>query len=285
MHAVTEAVHVWTELIFIVARERVEAWSDALLECGASSVQVEDADTGSPDEEALFGEPGEPAPPSGWRRSRLAAMLDDAADARALLAQAAAAVGRPPPQAFAVREVVEQDWVRATQAQFEPIPVGRRLLIAPSWHLPVEPADAAGSTGNGPDGLGRVAIEMDPGLAFGTGSHATTHLCLEWLEQASLEGQRVIDYGCGSGILAIAAARLGAARIVAVDIDPQALESTRTNARVNDVAIETCDPSAALPEQADVVVANILANPLRVLAPIIGSLVRPGGRLVLGGLL
>lgn len=266
----------WTEVIFIVGRSRVEAWSDALLDSGAAAVQIEDADSGSPDEEALFGEPGEPPPPAGWQRTRIAALIDDRVDPPRLLARAAALCGDPVPERHEVRALPEQDWVRATQAQFEPIPIGERLLITPSWHLPHDGAALADH---------RLAIILDPGLAFGTGSHPTTRMCLQWLDACLPAGASVIDYGCGSGILAIAAARLGATPVVAVDIDPQALESTRTNARVNNVAITICRSSDPVPQPADVVLANILANPLRVLAPMLASLVRPGGQLVLGGLL
>jgi ribosomal protein L11 methyltransferase len=263
----------WTEVIFVIGQDRVEAWSDALLECGAVSVQAEDADDGSPDEQALFGEPGEPAPAPGWLRTRLAAMIGDDVDPGQLLAEAAARCGEPVPAEHRLRPVPECDWVRQTQAQFEPIPVGKRLWITPSWHLDEKPGDA------------RLPIVLDPGLAFGTGSHPTTRMCLEWLDARLAPGATMIDYGCGSGILAIAAARLGAGRVLAIDIDPQAIESTRANAAINRVTLEAREAGGALPEPADVVVANILANPLRILAPLLSSLVKPGGSLVLAGLL
>ena len=264
----------WREVIFVVAQDRVEAWSDALLECGAVSVQAEDADDGSPDEQALFGEPGEPAPAQGWLRTRLAAMIGDEVDAGRMLADAAALCGDAVPVSHSLRPVPELDWVRQTQAQFEPIPIGERLWITPSWHLPS--GDSAGD---------RLPIVLDPGLAFGTGSHPTTRMCLEWLDANLAPGATVLDYGCGSGILAIAAARLGAGGVVAIDIDPQAVESTCANAAVNRVSIEAREPGGTPPAPADVVVANILANPLRILAPLLSSLVRPGGWLVLAGLL
>ncbi len=271
----------WSEIVFVVEREAVDAWSDALLEAGAASVQAEDADAESPDEAPLFGEPGEPVPASGWTRTRLAALVDAGTDAAALLARAGALLARDPPPRFELRAIPDQDWVQATQAQFTPIPVGRRLWITPSWHLPED----GGAARVRPSVDGRHAIVLDPGLAFGTGSHPTTRLCLEWLDGHLRGGERVVDYGCGSGILAIAAARLGAARICAIDIDPQALESTRSNARVNGVTLDVRSTAAARPEPADVVLANILANPLRLLAPLLSALVAPGGRLVLAGLL
>ena len=262
------------EIVFEVPREQVEAWSEALLEAGALAVQADDADADSADEQPLFGEPGHEPASLAWRRTRLAALVDDATDAPALLACAAAEAGCPLPASAALRAVADQDWVRATQAQFEPIPVGKRLLIVPSWHLDDTPAP------------GRIAIEMDPGLAFGTGSHPTTRLCLEWLDAHLAPGARVIDYGCGSGILAIAAARLGAQETVAIDIDPQALAATRDNAQRNRVAVQVRAAGAAEPlAPAGVVLANILSNPLKLLAPMLASLVAPGGALVLCGVL
>ena len=265
----------WHELRIEVGRDDAEPWSDALLDAGALSVQAEDADAESPDEQPLYGEPGMPASNPGslpaWRRTVLAALIDAAVDPRAVLEAAAEALGVSPPATHSVRFVADQDWVRLTQAQFEPIPIGDRLVITPSWH---DVEDAS-----------RIAIVLDPGLAFGTGSHPTTRLCLQWLERFLRPGATVIDYGCGSGILGIAAARLGAARVCGVDIDPQALAATRDNADRNRVSVEvrgTLDPR---PEPADVVVANILSSPLKLLAPVLTDLVRPGGWLVLSGVL
>jgi ribosomal protein L11 methyltransferase len=266
----------WVELEFIVDGERVDAWSDALLAAGALSVQVEDADADGEAEQAIFGEPGEPPPAPGWHRSRLRVMLEGDADdplaGVALLAQAAGIAGEPVPARTERRAVAERDWVGETQAQFAPIEIGPRLRITPSWH-PV-----------GDDDLGR-SIVLDPGLAFGTGSHPTTRMCLRWIEREMPSGLRIIDYGCGSGILAIAAARLGAREVVAIDIDDQALAATAENARANRVALEIRSSRDAAPAPADVVLANILANPLKLLAPMLESLVRPGGTILLAGLL
>jgi ribosomal protein L11 methyltransferase len=276
------SIQQWQEVTVEVARDEAEAWADALLEAGALSVQAEDADADSPDEQPLFGEPVTPGQVDagggtrfGWQRTRLAVLLESAAAPRVVLDQVAAALGKVSPAIQAVRIVQDQDWVRATQSQFEPIPVGRRLLIVPTWRL--EEARLRQDQ--------RLALIIDPGLAFGTGSHATTHLCLEWLEQAGLAGKRVIDYGCGSGILAIAAARLGAARVTAIDIDAQAISSTRENARVNGVQVQVQSSADQMPPPADVVVANILSNPLKLLAPMLMSLVAPQGWLVLSGVL
>ncbi|MFO1200147.1 MAG: 50S ribosomal protein L11 methyltransferase [Burkholderiaceae bacterium] len=268
----------WRELVFVVPAADVDAWSDALLDAGALSVQADDADADSPDEQAIFGEPGLPVEHAGWSRTRLAALLAEDAEPARVLARAAAAIERAVPPDWTLREVAEQDWVRASQSQFEPIEVGERLLITPSWHLD-ERAGAQDAPG------GRAVIVLDPGLAFGTGSHPTTRMCLQWLSEHLVAGTRVVDYGCGSGILAIAAARLGASPVVAIDIDPQAVASTASNARVNRVDIDVRGTRDAAPEPADVVLANILASPLKVLAPMLSALVRPGGRLVLAGLL
>lgn len=266
----------WSELVFVVEQSAVEAWSDALLDAGALSVQAEDEDADSPDEQAIFGEPGEPPIAAGWSRTRLTALFDAKRDAAELLAQAARVCGLGLPGGYVARAVADQDWVRLTQSQFEPIPVGDRLLIAPSWHE--ESISQAKQEG-------RHTIVLDPGLAFGTGSHPTTQLCLQWIERLLPPGASVIDYGCGSGILAIAAAKLGAGQVTAIDIDEQALVSARDNAQVNRVEIEVRSAGASLPQRADVVLANILANPLRMLAPLLTGLVRPGGWLVLAGLL
>ncbi|MFA7506031.1 MAG: 50S ribosomal protein L11 methyltransferase [Burkholderiaceae bacterium] len=266
----------WIELEFIVDGERVDAWSDALLAAGALSVQVEDADADGESEQPIFGEPGEPPPAPGWQRSRLLAMFEgdpqDPLAAVALLAQAADIAGEAVPPSSRRRVVAERDWVGETQAQFAPIEIGPRLRISPSWHRVAE-SDR------------ERTIVLDPGLAFGTGSHPTTRMCLRWLERALPSGVRVIDYGCGSGILAIAAARLGAREVVAIDIDEQALASTADNAAANQVAIEVRSSRDPAPAPADIVLANILANPLKLLAPMLEGLLRPGGTILLAGLL
>lgn len=264
----------WREVVIEVGREDAEPWSDALIEAGALSVQADDADAESPDEQPLYGEPGMPAAqPStvpGWNRTVLSALIEETDDPAALLQAAADALGRAAPAALQVRTVADRDWVALTQSQFDPIDIGERLVITPSWHT----SDS-----------GRIAIVLDPGLAFGTGSHPTTRLCLQWLERSMPAGARIIDYGCGSGILAIAAARLGARDVVGIDIDPQALIATRDNALRNQVAVTVQGSDAPAPAPAQVVVANILSSPLKLLAPVLIDLVQPGGHLVLSGVL
>jgi ribosomal protein L11 methyltransferase len=258
------------ELVLLVPEAGVEPVGDALAALDALSVSVEDADALTPAEQALFGEPGMPPPKEGWNRSRVVALFPVEAAAReaaALLLPQAFFEGS---QVMGVRAVAEQDWVRLTQSQFDPVEITPSFWIVPTWH---EPPAAA-----------REIIRLDPGLAFGTGTHPTTRMCLRWIAAHAPRGQRVLDYGCGSGILAIGAARFGADPIVAVDIDPAAVESTRLNADANRVSLHTGLPDT-VDGRFDLVLANILATPLKVLAPLLCERVKPGGRLVLAGIL
>lgn len=260
----------WQSVSFLTDAAHAEPLCDALLEAGALSACIEDADAGTPDEKPQFGEPGSINTP-GWDRSKIVALLEADAEAEAIVAQAVAAIGLPAVSDLVVEDVAEQNWVQLTQSQFDPIRISDRLWIVPSWHE--APA---------PDAINLI---LDPGMAFGTGSHPTTRLCLEWLEKNVTPGCSLLDYGCGSGILAIAAARLGAGQVAGVDIDPQAVEAARANAERNGVSARFADSADALAGEYDVVVANILSNPLRVLAPAICAHVRPGGRLALSGIL
>jgi ribosomal protein L11 methyltransferase len=262
----------FTEAALEVDRAQADALSDALIEAGALSASIEDADAGSERESPIFGEPGIIAE-SAWQRSRILALFDAAQDIDAAVRRALDAAGLSRQTSFSRRAVEDADWVRLTQSQFELLQVGPRLAIVPSWRE----RDAALP--------GSVIVELDPGLAFGTGSHPTTGLCLQWLEAHVRPGMSVIDYGCGSGILAIAAEKLGATDVLGTDIDTQALSASRSNALAN--ACKARFVSAQdLPEQsADVVIANILANPLCLLAPVLCSLVKQGGTLVLSGIL
>ena len=248
-----------------------ERLADALMEHGALSAAIEDAYAGTENEQAIFGEPGMPTEQI-WQQSKVIALFGEHDDVAAMIQAASQECGLKD-LAYTSEILADQDWVRLTQAQFDPIPVGQGLLILPSWH--------AAETQAGD----REALIIDPGLAFGTGSHPPTRLCLEWLDEHDLQGLRVIDYGCGSGILAIAAARLGAAEVIGIDIDPQAVLSTAENARINRVEVTALGGDAPLPPPADLVIANILSTPLKLLAPILSSLVAPGGRLVLSGVL
>ena len=260
----------WQSVSFLTDASHAEPLCDALIEAGALSASIEDADAGTPDEQPQFGEPGSVNSP-GWTHSRVLALLEADADVAALLAAAVAEIGLVEVPAYTVEAVAEQNWVQLTQSQFDPIRVSDRLWIVPSWHESPDPA--------------AINLILDPGMAFGTGSHPTTRLCLEWLERQVTESSSLLDYGCGSGILAIAAARLGAGRVAGVDIDPQAVESARANAERNGVSALFADSAQPVAGEYDLVVANILSNPLRVLAPAICAHVRSGGKLALSGIL
>ena len=261
------------ELSLLCPQQRVEAVCEALESAGACSVGVEDADALSDAETALFGEPGMVPEQIGWRHSRVRALFDDAPAAHAavrVLADAGWLEADAP--APTVEALAEQDWVRLTQSQFEPVPITPTFWIVPSWHEP--PADA------------RHVIRLDPGMAFGTGTHPTTAMCLRWIALRAAEAPlgRVLDYGCGSGILGIAAALFGSRSVDALDIDPDAVSAAQRNAQDNGVQLR-----CGLPDQAsgryDTVLANILASPLKVLAPLLCGHVAAGGRLVLAGIL
>jgi ribosomal protein L11 methyltransferase len=259
------------ELRLLAPEECVEDLSDALDALDALSVSVEDADAQTDAEQALFGEPGMPPPKDGWQRSRVIALFPDERAAREAAALVSVQDFFAGCEVVGVADVPEQDWVRLTQSQFAPVEITPEFWVVPTWHEP--PAQA------------RQIIRLDPGLAFGTGTHPTTRMCLRWIatRQPSAPA-RVLDYGCGSGILAIGAAKFGAVAIDAVDIDPAAVEATRLNADANAVALNTGLPDAAQGRY-DVVLANILATPLKVLAPLLCAHVQPGGSLVLAGIL
>ena len=259
------------ELRLLAPEERIEDLSDALDALEALSVSVEDADAQTDAEQALFGEPGMPPPKEGWQRSRVIALFPDENAAREAATLLSAQDFFAGCEVVGVADVPEQDWVRLTQSQFAPVEITPEFWIVPTWHEP--PAQA------------RQTIRLDPGLAFGTGTHPTTRMCLRWIAtRQPVAPARVLDYGCGSGILAIGAAKFGAVAIDAVDIDPAAVEATRLNADANAVQL-----NAGLPDVAqgryEVVLANILATPLKVLAPLLCAHVAPGGALVLAGIL
>ena len=258
------------ELSLLCPQDRVETLSDALEALDALSVSVEDADAHTVAEQALFGEPGMPPPKDGWQRSRLLALFASEALAQEAATLLQAQEFFEPCLLQGVNAVPEQDWVRLTQSQFAPVEITPEFWIVPTWHEP--PAQAT------------HVIRLDPGMAFGTGTHPTTRMCLRWIATHPVAGQRVLDYGCGSGILAIGAARHGATSVDAVDIDPAAVQSAQANAQANQVSLQIGLPDLAS-GQYQTVLANILATPLRVLAPLLCAFVQPGGSLVLAGIL
>ena len=258
------------ELSLLCPEERVDVLSDALDALDALSVSVEDADAQTPAEQALFGEPGMPPPKDGWQRSRMVALFAQESGAKEAATLLQAQDFFEGCRLLGIQVVADQDWVRLTQSQFAPVEVTSDFWIVPTWHEPPEQA--------------RQIIRLDPGLAFGTGTHPTTRMCLRWIAQHGTQGQRVLDYGCGSGILAIGAAKYGASSIDAVDIDEAAVTSTELNAEANHVQL-----LAGLPDKAkgqyQTVLANILATPLKVLAPLLCAHVIADGHLVLAGIL
>lgn len=264
-----------TELVLRAPAHLVEDVSDALVdELDAVSVSVEDADADTEAEEALFGEPGLPAPAEGWNRSTLKAAFESEEAATQAATVLLAQDWTEGLQLLAIQPVPEADWVRLTQAQFEPVSITEHFWVVPTWHEPPPQA--------------QQVIRLDPGMAFGTGTHPTTRMCLRWIatrsaaERASWD--RVLDYGCGSGILAIGAGLCGARSIDAVDIDPAAVQATQDNAQANGVVLNAALPEAAQGHYA-LVVANILATPLKLLAPLLCGHVQAGGHLVLAGIL
>lgn len=258
------------ELNLLCPEAHVEDLSEALEALDALSVSVEDADAQTEHEQALFGEPGMPPPKEGWQRSKVVALFAKEEDAKEAAVLLAAQDFFESCQILSIAVVPDQDWVRLTQSQFAPVEITPEFWIVPTWHEP--PAQA------------RKIIRLDPGLAFGTGTHPTTRMCLRWIATHEVQGQRVLDYGCGSGILAIGAGKFGAQSIDAVDIDEAAVSATLLNAQANEVSL-----NAGLPDMAvgtyQTVLANILATPLKVLAPLLCQHVASGGHLVLAGIL
>ena len=260
------------EVTLRIDAEHAELLADALLDCGALSVAVEDADADTPDELPLFGEPGLEPDRLAWQHSRLRVLVEGDEDAARHAVEAAVApLKLATPLIESCAPVADADWVRATQAQFPPTRISDRLWIVPTWHDPPEPT--------------AIAVRLDPGVAFGTGTHPTTQLCLAWLDDHVVPGARVLDYGCGSGILSIAAAKLGAGDTVGIDVDDQALEAARANAAANHVSARYTGPDKLHTGSFDIVVANILSNPLKLLAPALLARVAPRGALVLSGVL
>jgi len=259
----------YQQITIAVNDHLAERLADALMEHGALSAAIEDAYAGTENEQAIFGEPGMPAEQI-WQQSKVIALFGEHDEAAAVVKAAAQECGLKD-LSYDSETLEDQDWVRLTQSQFDPIQISERLWITPSWHKAPE--------GNA------VNLQLDPGLAFGTGSHPTTRLCLKWLDTQLKGGESVLDYGCGSGILTIAALKLGAGSAVGVDIDEQAIRASNDNAAQNNVQAHFYLPDGLPQGQFDVVVANILANPLRMLGEMLAARTKQGGRIVLSGLL
>jgi ribosomal protein L11 methyltransferase len=259
----------WVSLKIEAQDNTADLISDTLMEMGALSAIIEDANAETIDEQPIFGEPGDP-PPGIWHQNLVSALFDENVAIDQIIKDLQQKTGLNALQ-YSTEIIQEQDWVRATQAQFEPIRITDNLWIVPTWHTTPN-ADA-------------INIILDPGLAFGTGSHPTTHLCLAWLTQTVAKEHAVLDYGCGSGILAIAAKKLGAGNVVGVDIDAQAILSSNYNAEQNAVQADFYDAARFESRQFDIVVANILSSALSVLAPALASACKAGGKIALSGIL
>lgn len=260
------------EITLLVNDRAAEVLGDALMDAGALSVSIEDADADTPDEQPLYGEPGLEPTKLAWKNSYLKVLVNDDFDFDLDMAIAVKGLEIEEPKLVSDEQVEDADWVRITQAQFQPVRVSDRLWIVPTWHEP-------------PAGDTAINIRLDPGVAFGTGSHPTTHLCLQWLDANVKAGESVLDYGCGTGILAIAAKKVGAGEVLGTDIDPQAVEAAVDNAKANDAPATFVLPKDMPEGTFDIVVANILSNPLKLLAPALLARVKPQGHLVLSGVL
>lgn len=266
------------ELVFETECDDTDEISDRLLALGGLSVTVEDAQAEGPAERPIFGEPGAALDIQAWPTSKIVVLLDADTEPQTFWKEFCATDPRFESLAVEIREIADQDWVRETQRQFTPFVAGDQLWVGPHWTAPPESFRQHG-----------IVIRLDPGMAFGTGSHATTQLCLESLicisDRRPIAHDRVLDMGCGSGILAIAAAKLGAKEVLAVDIDPVAVDTARQNALANQAHIHAQDAEHIIHGQFDIVIANILAQPLKVLAPALTRFARPDGGLLLSGIL
>jgi ribosomal protein L11 methyltransferase len=259
----------WLSLKIAAQDNTADLISDTLMEQGALSAIIEDANADTLDEQPIFGEPGDP-PPGIWQQNLVSALFDEGVDVQKVMADLAR-LTKLPSLHYTTEVIQEQDWVRATQSQFDPIKITDNLWIVPTWH-------------SAPN-ANAINIVLDPGLAFGTGSHPTTHLCLAWLSQTVKKDQSVLDYGCGSGILAIAAKKLGASKVVGTDIDAQAIQASLYNAEQNAVQASFYHANDYQTEEYDIVVANILSSALSVLAPALAKSCKSGGKIALSGIL
>lgn len=259
----------WLSLKIAAQDDTADLISDTLMDLGALSAIIEDANAETLDEQPIFGEPGDP-PPGIWQKNLVSALFNDDVNVDTVMASLSNSTNISN-LSYSTEHIAEQDWVRATQSQFDPIKITDNLWIVPTWH-------------QAPN-LDAINIVLDPGLAFGTGSHPTTHLCLQWLSEVVRPNLSVLDYGCGSGILAIAAKRLGAPIVVGTDIDAQAIIASEYNAEQNNVSATFVDASQFKSALFDIVVANILSSALSVLAPALAGACRSGGKIALSGIL
>jgi ribosomal protein L11 methyltransferase len=259
----------WINLTFFAEEKDIDLLSEALETRGALSIFIQDKNLNNSDEELIFGEPHS-GPNKFWATNQIQALFYDSVDIKEIQDELVSNF-QDIDFKFTASSVSETDWVKLSQSQFKPICIKDRINIVPSWHKINNPK--------------LINIILDPGLAFGTGAHPTTHLCTEWLIDNVSKEKKVLDYGCGSGILAIAAYKLGAKTVKGVDIDPQAIIASKENGTLNECNIDWLNTDKDFKFQADLLVANILSSALSVLAPLLASYCSPKGKIALSGIL
>ncbi|MDG2253077.1 MAG: 50S ribosomal protein L11 methyltransferase [Methylophilaceae bacterium] len=258
----------WTNLMIQTSADSAEKITDYLIELGAISASIQDKNLNQNNEEIIFGEPHD-GPQQYWKENTISALFEENIEVDKIKKELENFLNHK--IEAIISKIEDQDWVKTSQDQFNPICIRDKLWIIPTWH--------SQELKNG------INLILDPGLAFGTGSHPTTHLCIEWLIDNVKKNNQILDYGCGSGILAIAAKKIGCKSALGVDIDPQALIASKDNAKLNNVNIEFIESSEPIEIKADLIVANILSSALSVLAPVLASYCRPGGIIALSGIL
>jgi len=258
----------WKNLMFHASSDSAEETTDYLMNLGALSTSIQDKNLNQNNEEIIFGEPHN-GPQQYWQENLISALFEENIEADKIKNKIELFLNQK--IEVIVSKVEDQDWVKTSQDQFSPICIRDKFWIIPTWH--------SHDVKNG------INLILDPGLAFGTGSHPTTHLCIEWLIDNVKKNNLVLDYGCGSGILAIAAKKIGCETALGVDIDSQALIASKDNALLNNVTIEITDSSEPIQIKADLIVANILSSALSVLAPALASYCKPNGMIALSGIL
>jgi ribosomal protein L11 methyltransferase len=259
----------WINLTFFAEEKDIDLLSEALETRGALSIFIQDKNLNNSDEELIFGEPHS-GPNKFWATNQIQALFNDSVDIKEIQDELILNF-QDIDFKFTASSVSETDWVKLSQSQFKPICIKNRINIVPSWHKINNPK--------------LINIILDPGLAFGTGAHPTTHLCTEWLIDNVSKEKKVLDYGCGSGILAIAAFKLGAKMVKGVDIDPQAIIASKENGNLNECNIDWLNTNEDFKFQTDLLVANILSSALSVLAPLLASYCAPKGKIALSGIL
>ena len=259
----------WINLTFFAEEKDIDLLSEELESSGALSIFIQDKNLNNSNEELIFGEPHS-GPNKFWATSQIQALFSDSVDIKRIQHELISNF-KDINFVFNTSFVSETDWVKLSQSQFKPICIKNRIKIVQSWNEIENPK--------------LINIILDPGLAFGTGAHPTTHLCTEWLIDNVSKEKKVLDYGCGSGILAIAAHKLGAKIVKGVDIDPQAIIASKENGAVNQCDIQWLNTDKNFKFQADLVIANILSSALSVLAPLLASYCSPKGKIALSGIL